>query len=339
VRAPGRLSSSRPTTSNSSRGFDTVSLHWPRQSGSELLSAIVQAPTSPTVGGGLLVAESLPGGLRVAAWPEYGTVKVEGRLAALIDRDRRSYRLCSRDELREADSSARTQLLEVLGHAPVGDVVGVGRYDLTFEHRFAAGDEGRDFLHALAALMPPAGYDRRVYSREGQVTSVAYLTRRAHRVVFRAYDKGVELAGRGIEGAEPPGTRIRLEAQNRAKSADRQRPAVLAERDLRHDFGRTLAPVLDSGHDVSVRGTEAVVDELLSRAHRGELGMRTAARLIGDVEILRRYGRAGYADERLARDRIRALREAGVPLSEELPPERIVPVGELLRQAVEEFAA
>jgi hypothetical protein len=304
-----------------------------------VLSSIYAAETFPSVAGGLRLAQQLEGGINVFAWPERGTVKVEGRLAALLDRDARSYRLCGRDELRQADAAARAQLRELLGVAPVGDVVGLGRYDLTHELLFAEPAAGKDFLQAFAGLMAPGGYDRRVYSRDGEVTSVAYLTRREKRIVFRAYCKPREMASKGVPTSELPGQHVRLEAQNRAPAAKRQQPEAIAGRDLRHDFGRTLAPILRGGHDVTVRGTEAIVDELLGRVHRGELAMQSAARLIGDVEILRRYGRAAYANERQAQRRLAALREAGVPLSEELPPDRIVPVGELLRQAVEEFAA
>jgi hypothetical protein len=305
-----------------------------------VLSRILASEGFPTVGAGYLVADELPGGLRVAAWSAHGTVKVEGRLSALIDAARDSYRLASRDELRRADAAARAQLLELLGAAPEGPVVGVGRFDLTTERHFTDPADGRDFLHALASLPPPAGYERRVYTAaDGTITSVAYLTTRGHRVVFRAYDKVRELLAKGVVTDELPGTRIRLEAQNRAKSGGRHLPDVLAGRDLRHEFGRTLAPILRGGHDVTVRGADAVTAELLGRVHRGELSMARATRLIGDVQVLRDYGRAAYPNEAMARDRLRALRAAGVPLSEELPPDRIVPVGELLRQAVEEFAA
>jgi hypothetical protein len=265
-------------------------------------------------------------------------VKVEGRLSALLDRDRTSYRLCSRDDLRQADASARSQLRELLGVAPAGDVVGLGRFDLTFEHVFEDPAAGHDLLQALGSLLAPAGYDRRTYDRDGQVSSVAYVTRKRSAPVARFYDKSLELAGKGIDTGEPPGTRIRLEAQNRRRGPERLPPAIVAGRDLRHEFGRTLAPVLKGGHDVTVRGSDAIVDELLGRVARDELTLARAERLIGSVEVLRRVGRAAY-DERQGRRRLQALREAGVPLSSELPPDRIVPVGELLRQAVEEFAA
>ena len=70
-----------------------------------MLSAIRAAESFPTVAGGLLLTDELLGGVRVAAWPEHGIVKVEGRLSALLDRSATSYRLCSRDELRMADAA------------------------------------------------------------------------------------------------------------------------------------------------------------------------------------------------------------------------------------------
>jgi hypothetical protein len=65
--------------------------------------------------------------------------------------------------------------------------------------------------------------------------------------------------------------------------------------------------------------------------------MAKAERLLGSLVVLRRHGRGIY-DERQGQRRLKSLRESGVALEHELPPDRVVPVGALLRDLVEEFA-
>lgn len=86
-------------------------------------------------------------------------------------------------------------------------------------------------------------------------------------------------------------------------------------------------------------GTKATVEKLAQQAAAGEISIAKAERLVGTVEFLREYGRAVYGDERKARRRLQGLRDAGVVLEDALPADRVVPVGQLLADAVESFGA
>src|SRR2546425_723445 len=87
-----------------------------------------------------------------------------------------------------------------------------------------------------------------------------------------------------------------------------------------------------------VAGSTATVHELAGKVARGDLTAAKAERLIGSMTLLREDGRSVYA-ERQGQRRLADLRGAGVILDDELPAEATVPVGQLLREAVEQFAA
>jgi hypothetical protein len=167
---------------------------------------------------------------------------------------------------------------------------------------------------------------------DGVVREVAIVTARAFRTIFRAYDKGIEA------GSHAPGERIRFEAQNRPKSSARRTPLELADADLRHDFGRTIEPFLE-GDPVTVTDSAGVVDMLGRRVAEGGLTVRRAESLIGASALLRRFGRAIYANDKNSERRLRALRKVGVAVDDELPAGSVVPVSDLLRELVTEFRA
>lgn len=279
---------------------------------------------------GVLLLDSHDSGLRLMAWPAYGVVKAEGRLAAILDGTRESTRLAARDELASADDAMRAQVGDLMSVQPRGGDPGVSRFDLTTERSFAGAD-GQDVLKAMRALCPPGYVVRSHRMEDGTVQSVAVLTERG-RVVFRAYDKGLE------SGTHAPGERIRFEAQNRPRPEARRTPGQLASSDLRRQFGRTIQPFL-RGESLTVTHPTGVVDQIAAQLASGDLTAARAERLIGSAELLRRHGRAIYADDRTSWRRLDALRRAGVATDEELPPGATVPVSELLREAVEEFAA
>jgi hypothetical protein len=119
----------------------------------------------------------------------------------------------------------------------------------------------------------------------------------------------------------------------------RHTPEVLAELDLTAEYGRSIKTYLRGGEDVIAAGPKATVRALAQKVARDELSMAKAERLAGSVEFLREYGRALYADDRAARRRVQWLREAGISLEDELPSDRVVPVGQLLRQSMDSFSA
>jgi hypothetical protein len=151
-------------------------------------------------------------------------------------------------------------------------------------------------------------------------------------VTERIYDKGVE------SGSHAPGERIRLEAQRRPPKSQRVRPVHLANMDMSAEFGRSLIPYLGA-ENVTAAGADAATAHLAGMAARDEISIAKAERLVGTVAFLREYGRAVYPDVQQQQRRLRGLREAGISLDEQLPPGAAVPVGELLRNAVESFRA
>lgn len=308
-------------------GLDTVSAIWGDEGGSELLSALAAAPTIPYARGQLLT-DRTPSGMRVMSWPEMGVVKVEGRLAAAIDKSHQSHRLAERDELRQIGDVMSDELEELLGCRPSTRAVGVGRYDLVTERDFQDGNDGRQLLRAMRALCPPR-CKLKVHSTPMGVETVTVLSGR--RSIFRAYDKGLE------SGTAAPGERIRFEAQVQRAKAARQGPNATAESDLRAAFGRTIEPFMQ-GAPVTVTTASGVVDQVAEKLSTGELSVAKAERLVGAAELLRRYGRGIYVDDWRSARRLRDLRDVGIAIDDQLPEGTTVPVSELLQAALEEWS-
>lgn len=311
-------------------GLDTVSVLWTGQGGSHLMSAVQAGEVMPA-GRGLLSLQRAPSGARVVVWPDLGTVKLECRLAALVDGDRRSHRLGTRQELRDVDAAATAELIRAYGFRPDAAAVEVGRTDLVTERDFDNGAEGLALLRAMKALVP-TGYKSKVHSAsDGTVQTVAIVTARRGKTVFRAYDKGIE------SGSHRAGHRIRFEAQVQRPKARRQTPEVLADSDLAAAFGRTIEPFM-KGDPVTVTTPSGVVDQLAQRLAEGELTAARAERLVGAAELLRRFGRGIYETDKQSARRLHALREAGISVDQELPEGSTVPVSDLLAGALEEWS-
>jgi hypothetical protein len=304
--------------------LDTVSVLWGTQGGSDLLSAIQAGATVPFARG-LLALDKLPSGARVMAWPEFGTVKVEARLAALADGTSETDRLGTVDELRLVGDLAAGELANFYGAVP-DSAATVGRFDLVTE-RDCEPVEGLQLLKAMRALCPPGHKVKTFITATGHMQYVAVVTERAGRVLFRAYDKAVE-SGRG-----EPGSVVRFEAQVRKAKRDRQRPGAVADRDLGADFGRTIEPFM-KGDPIIVTSPSGVVDQVAGKLAREELTAARAERLVGSAELLRRYGRSIYNSDNASARRLRALRVAGIAIDDELPPDASVPVSDLLSAAL-----
>jgi hypothetical protein len=90
---------------------------------------------------------------------------------------------------------------------------------------------------------------------------------------------------------------------------------------------------------VTVTTASGVVDQLAQKLGDGELSAARAERLVGAAELLRRYGRGIYATDKQSARRLRALRDAGIAVDDELPPDSTVPVTELLNAALAEWSA
>jgi hypothetical protein len=313
-------------------GLDTCSIAFRPQT-QEWSDLALEQPHRPGPGGSLLFTEPGPGGTKLGAFGR-GLFFWEGRVDALLTGSEDSWNLRPVADLPVVEWEAR-QAFEQLTGEPIDfgwPVRGeVRRFDLAHEFEFAEGRHGLAFLRTLGGMTPPRRKVEVIKGQDGQPQTVYVRHLRSFAVDARAYDKGVE------SGSHAPGERVRYEAQRRPARAKRYEAATMAELDLRGEFGRSINPYLEGG-PVIAAGSKATVVKLAQAAAAGELSIARAERMIGSVEVLREYGRAIYGDERKAQRRLKDLRDAGVALDDELPAEAVVPVGELLRDAVERFS-
>lgn len=311
-------------------GLDTCSVAF-RPDRESYFDALLQQPHVPTAGGGILFRQKAPGETRMGAFPAYGTVWWEGRLDALLSGSKGAWELRSKSDLGEVERAARMALSDLADHWL--DVDGeVRRFDLTAELSFEDGRDGLALLRTVAGMHPPRRKTELWMGGDGQPQTVSYRKEKSRAVTERVYDKGVE------SESHAPGQRIRIEAQRRPVKSQRFRPSELSKIDLSAEFGRSLVPYLGA-ENVTAAGTDAATAHLAGLAARDEITIARAERMIGTVALLREYGRAVYPDVQQQQRRLRGLREAGIALDQDLPASASVPVGQLLRDAVESFSA
>ena len=328
-------------------GVDTVSFAFRPEGRSyfDVVEAFRAKPHRHGSAGSLVADERGPDGGRVmlfgassGAEPgRAGVVAIESRLGALLSMDSEDHRLVAADRLHLGGVTARVLVAEQLGVDP-GPATEVRRYDLASELRFRAACDGLAFLRTVAGLVPARARGTVEVNADGSVMTAYARTAKRGVVHARIYDKGRE------SGSDPPGHRVRIESQNRPPKSRRHHPEALSQLDLKATFGRTMNPYLQAD-ELVVAGADGAVAELVARAVRGEISHNRAERLAGSVAFLKHGGRAVYDrdgsnrvrnNERSAR-RLKALRDAGIVLSDELPAESTVPVSELLRDAVSRF--
>ncbi len=309
-------------------GLDSVSLAF-RPASESYFDALLAKPHRSSKAGGVVFLEPGPGETKMGAFPSYGLVYVEGRADAMLTDSSSSWALRSVGELPSVAKVAEVALGFLAGR-PVQGPCEVRRVDFAHELEFDDWRDGLSFLKTVAGMSAPR---RKTWPaiNGGTIETVYFRQAKSNVVTERIYDKGVE------SGSHRAGERIRIEAQRRPAKAQRYSPEVFArEVDVSAEFGRSIIPSLASEKIVSA-GLDGAVSHLAGAACRAELGMAKAERLIGTVAIMREYGRAFYPDVQQQQRRLRGLREAGVSLDDALPPDRVVPVGQLLRQAVEAF--
>lgn len=324
------------TAAIAASGVDTVSLAW-RPTREAFFDGLLLNPHRPTGGGGQLFDTKGPGGTRIVAYPAYGVCAVEGRLDAWMTGSATAYDLRPKSDLPHAEVVGLAMLEHLAGTAAFrrdecGDAE-TRRYDLTAEAEFDEPPAGLGFLRTFAAIVPPGRKTDTWRGADGQPQTVYYRTGKRGVVTERIYDKGVE------SGSHPAGLRIRIEAQRRPPKSKRMRPGVIAGGDLAGDFGRSMEAYVRGNENVIAAGTDGALRHLATKAAAGEMSIAKAERMIGTVAVLREFGRGFYPDEQQSRRRLRQLRETGLALDEELPPGAVVPVGELLRDAIARFTA
>jgi hypothetical protein len=318
-------------------GVDTVSYAF-RSETTDAVDAFRRQPHRDGPGGSLVADERGPDGARILCWPANYLVAVETRLGALLAGTDRDHTLRPAADVGSGAVAARLVARDVLG-LDLGESIEVRRFDLAAEHRFDTPAEGFAFLNGVAALTSARTVSDVWRAPDATPMTVYHRTPRRGVVKLRAYDKGLEA------GTDPPGTRIRIESQNRPPKSKRYSPSVLSELDLQSTFGRTMTDYLATESIVSASHDGAVA-HLVAAAARGDISTAKAERLAGSVAFLKYAGRAAYNDpdgsrrtnDQRSSRRLKELRRAGVVL-DDLPAETVVPVSALLRDAVEAFGA
>jgi hypothetical protein len=317
----------------SASGVDTCSFAF-RPSSQPFWDRLVTKSHRPSAAGGIRFEIPGPGRTSLLAWPSYGLVALEGRLAAVVTGDQDNHALMPKQQL-EAGEAIAARAIEALAGAamfkPADCTDGeLRRYDLASELLFEDAADGIAFLRTVATLTP-AGKKRDVIGNEIPET-IYFRTPKRLVVTERIYDKGRE------SGSHPPGHRIRVEAQRRPAKSKRRRSAIVGRMDLASDFGRTLSPYVGAERLIA-SGTNGATSHLVQQAVNGELSIAKAERMIGTLALLHDYGRAVYPDVRQQQRRLQELRAAGIVLADELPADRVVPVTQLLGQMVDSFTA
>jgi hypothetical protein len=324
----------------SSSGVDTVSFAF-RPVGSAWFEAVDGFRARPHrfgPAGALIADERGPDGGRLLCYPAFDVLAVETRLAALLALDSECHDLAPARDLVEGERYARSILGQRVG-ADVGRCE-VRRVDLASELRFGTSAEGLAFLRAVAGFVAPRQRATNEVAVDGSVMTHYARTAKRGVVHARIYDKGRE------SGSDPPGLRVRIESQNRPPKAKRYSPEVLASLDLTAMFGRTMQPYLHT-EELTVAGPDGAVADIAALAVRGDITHARAEKLLGSIVLLKHGGRAVYdrgvssrvENNKRSSRRLKALRDAGVTLSDELPSEAVVPVSALLRDAISRFEA
>jgi hypothetical protein len=319
-------------------GLDTTSFAF-RGLSSKVVDAFMAKPHRSSAGGSLVTDERGEDGGRLLYWPGHDVMAYESRLGALLAGSGANHELVRAERVPTGAVSARAMASELIGADP-GARVEVRRFDLAVELRFENAAEGHVFLRTLGGMCPARHRVTHERDAAGLLMTVYHRTERAGVVKLRAYDKGRE------SGSDPPGRRVRIERQNRPPKSARFSPDVFAKLDLRGTFASTMSHYLKA-EKVVAAGVDGAVSQLVAKAVRGEISPAKAERLAGSIAFLRYGGRAVYDRPGDARKtnlkrssaRLAKLRQAGIALEDELPAESVVPVSELVRQAVEEFRA
>ncbi|WP_249009662.1 hypothetical protein [Conexibacter sp. DBS9H8] len=276
-------------------------------------------------GGKILLDDSAGIGVRVAVLGS--VVRVEGRLDPLLTGYPEACELRPPADAEPGERAARRLVERYAGTRLTGDSE-VARLDLAHELSFDDPADGLAFLATAAAMLPPRRKTDAYRASDGTVETVYFRTPKGA-VRERFYDKGVE------SGSDPPGLRVRIEAQRRFPKNQAMTAATVPALDLPRLYGATMERYAVA-ETVSV-GRDQAVSQLLGRVARDELSMVKARGLLGDLAILAEFGRAPYADS-TGRRRLAELRKQGITPEAIVPPERVIPVGRLLRESVDAWA-
>ncbi|HEU4905527.1 MAG TPA: hypothetical protein VFT19_05365 [Solirubrobacterales bacterium] len=294
-------------------GIDTWSPCWYAPPGSPLARALGALATE-TSGRARLLPEPIAGH-RLGWFPDPRLVFAEGRAggAALLpaaEVDAALARLCAS--------------LADLGVAAVPErCAGLRRLDVAADLRTDSAAEGLALLECLVTASFGAG-KLAAYRAERRTESVLVKTR-AGRTLARVYDKGAQFG-------EPPGRRLRFEAQWRFARERRPASASLGPAELRELFARRFAAPWRAAGGFRIAPATGLVERIAEAVADGRLAPSRARTLAGYLLL----GAAGVPQgaKRTTYELERECRELGLLASLQDEAERSVDVATVLDECM-----
>ena len=225
-------------------------------------------------------------------------------------------RLARADELPAAEG----RLLEAVADAglPLGRDAGCSRLDSTATLAAPDTETGLTLLAGLGLVDVPRTKPS-VIGRPPQ--TVTWLTPTGHKVLGRAYDKGLEAA------LAPRGRLIRLEAQTRYTKETRR---AVIDLDPEGAFAKRFTPVAQSADGLTAATFPAVTERVAELVAAGRLTPHKAERLIGHLALTGKIA----LPRRTRFRRQRELRDSGLVMVDALNDPIDVDLGEALDAAL-----
>jgi len=311
-------------------GVDTVKFRF-RPAVDEFVDGLLRQPHRWA--GGAAVMQEKPAGIVVTV--SGSVVGVEGRLDPLLTGCRDTFGLRPLSDVRAGEEVALALIEDMAGVRLDGGRgyyadAEIGRLDLAHEFEFDEQAEGLAFLDAVAALHPARRKSDVIRAEDGTVQTVYFRSTKALVAKERVYDKGVE------SGSHAAGLRVRFETQQRFQKGKAPQASHFGGEWAARQYG---GAVVGYTHTESVAvGRQQAEQQLLGAAGRGELSLAKAERMLGTLAVLNSYGRGVYGDQQ-GRRRLADLRRHGVSPESAVGPDRIVPVGRMLRESIESWSA
>lgn len=211
-------------------------------------------------------------GLKVGYHPLHELLWVEGRpIQALKGR---TPQLLPAGALPDAHSAVLARVRDVF---PDARPAGLSRIDVTATVQLEDPSQGWAVLRGVGALDVPRRKPALYLDGSGTHPQTVYWLTESGKVRERVYDKGAQL------GTEPPGIRIRLEAQTRYRTATRTTAEHWTMERVRETFEQRFGTMARAADGISVCSERALRAQLREYVQRGRLTARQAELLLGHL--------------------------------------------------------
>lgn len=270
---------------------------------------------------------------RVFGYPKLGLIKVDCRLAALLEQNDGTQKLAPPHLLVKGAEAARQLAARILGLSQLDGTITVQRVDLTADLRFKEPSKGQEFVWAMAHLKLPRYNEVPHQTKDPRVMEGVEWKTESNHTHARIYDKGLQRKQKKLVGAEDPGNLIRVERQMTFAKAKQPSAQELATSNLRRSFLGAFQPFIDGSGKLAICGQLSAL-EVVRKAHEeGQLAYPTARRLSGDLLNGQVYGPNGFPSTDASQRFDRELRKLGIRFDRKLMPTVRVQVGPILEAA------